>query len=147
MSNYKYAYRLETRRIKEPDFPYNGQALTCSTELVTFAKSLYSSDIEKMLVLFLDNQNHLCGIWIQPGTTNQAIIYPREILKHAILSGAAAIILIHNHPSGNINPSDPDIRLTATLKESIKSFDLMLHDHLILGEDKWFSFREEGIMP
>ncbi|MBU2578291.1 hypothetical protein KKA69_05715, partial [Patescibacteria group bacterium] len=61
-------------------------------------------------------------------------------------SGASALILVHNHPSGATRPSDADIRLTKTIQEATKLIDVQVHDHLIVGDDRFFSFREEGLM-
>jgi DNA repair protein RadC len=142
----KYAYSLKTERVKEKDFPYSGEQLTCTAELVNFVQRLKESDVEKMIVILLDAQNHLCGIYPTAGTVNQAIVYPREVLKHSLLSGASALILVHNHPSGATRPSDADIRLTKTIQEAAKLIDVQVHDHLIVGDNRFFSFREEGLM-
>jgi DNA repair protein RadC len=142
----KYMYSLKTSRIREPDFPYNDQQLTCTQELVQFVKVLQDSDIEKMIILYLDAQNKLICIQIMNGTISQAVIYPREIIKHAILAGASAIILVHNHPSGVLKPSEADIHLTRKMQEVGKIIDVLVHDHLIVAEDRFFSFREEGLM-
>jgi len=142
----KYAYRLETKKVKEPDFPYPQKAITCTTDLLDFVKSLKDSDIEKMIVLYLNAQNELIGIQIMPGTINQAVVYPREIMKHALLSSACSMILVHNHPSGHFRPSEADIRLTKTIKDTAKVLDIQTHDHLIVSDKGAFSFREEGLM-
>jgi DNA repair protein RadC len=143
----KYAYSLKTERIKEKDFPYQNEYLTCTRELVTFARKLEFSDIEKMVILYMNAQNQLICIYVVIGTVNQAVVFPRELFKHALLAAASACILIHNHPSGHINPSDADIRLTKTIQEGAKILDILVHDHLIIGENgKYFSFREEGLM-
>jgi len=141
-----YAYSLKTKRVKEKDFPYSGEQLTCTADLVTFVHRLNDSDVERMLVLYLDAQNQLCGLYPVTGTVNQAVVYPREVLKHTLLSGASAMILVHNHPSGVTKPSDADIRLTKTIQEASKLIDVQVHDHLIVGENRFFSFREEGLM-
>lgn len=146
MENMKYAYSLKTERVKEKDFPYSGEQLTCTADLVSFVQRLRDSDVEKMLVLYLDAQNQLCGVYPTTGTVNQAVVYPREVLKHTILSGASAMILVHNHPSGVTRPSDADIRLTKTIQEASRLIDVQVHDHLIVGENRFFSFREEGLM-
>ena len=146
--NMKYAYSIKTMKVKEKDFPYDGKTITCTHELVDFAKALYDSDIEKMLAVYLDAQNKVICIKIDKGTVNQAVVYPREILRHALIANASAFILIHNHPSGSTRPSDADIRLTRTISEVGKMLDVLVHDHLILGEaGRFFSFREEGLMP
>ena len=143
----KYAYSIKTSRVKEPDFPYEGQQITDTQELLRFARSLQDSDIEKMLTLYLDAQNKVICIQITKGTVNQAVVYPREVIRHALLVGASSIILVHNHPSGHIRPSDADIRLTKTIQETAKFLELLVHDHIIIGsEGRFFSFREEGMM-
>lgn len=146
MKNVKYAYSLKTERVKEKDFPYNGESVTCTTELLHFVRKLQCSDVEKMLVLYLDAQNKLTCIQVFTGTVNMAIVYPREVIKHALLSGASAIILVHNHPSGIVTPSNSDIRMTTTIKDACKTLDILVHDHVIIGETRFFSFREEGLI-
>ena len=84
----KYAYSLKTERVKEKDFPYAGEQITSTSELLNFVHKLQDSDIEKFLVLYLDAQNQLVCVQIIQGTVNQAVIYPREVFKHALLSGA-----------------------------------------------------------
>lgn len=104
----KYAYSIKTTKVKEKDFPYEGQQITCTSDLVKFARDLHDSDIEKMLVVYLDAQNKIICIKVDKGTVNQAVVYPREIIHHALIANASALILIHNHPSGNKRPSDAD---------------------------------------
>ena len=142
-----FAYSIKTSRVREPDFPYHGQAITCTSELVDFARTLQDFDIEKQLTVYMNAQNRVICIQIMSGTVNQAVVYPREVIRHALLSGASAIILIHNHPSGEVRPSDADIRLTKIIQEISKNLDILVHDHIIIGDKKWFSFREEGLMP
>ena len=142
----EYAYSLKTERVKEKDFPYNGTHIDCTSKLVNFAQKLKDSDTEKMMLLYLDAQNNLIGIHVVVGTLNQAVVYPREVFKHALLHCAAAIIMIHNHPSGFVRPSDCDIRLTNKVKEVRKELDILLHDHLIVAEDRFYSMREDGLL-
>jgi DNA repair protein RadC len=73
-------------------------------------------------------------------------VYPRKVLENALKQKASAIILVHNHPSGQVKPSDADIRLTKTIQETAKTLDIIVHDHVIIGENRFFSFREEGLM-
>jgi len=142
-----YAYSIKTSRVKEKDFPYEGQSITCTSELVAFAKSLQDSDVEKMLSVYLDAQNRVICLQVMNGTVNQAVVYPREIIRHALLSGACAVILVHNHPSGVVRPSEADIRVTKTIQEAAKLLDIMVHDHIVIGENnRFFSFREQGLI-
>ncbi len=98
-------------------------------------------------MIFLDAQNRIIDDEpIQEGIVNQAVVYPRKVLEKALKRKASAIILLHNHPSGHIRPSDADIRLTRTIQETAKVLDILVHDHIIIGENRFFSFREEGMM-
>jgi DNA repair protein RadC len=143
----QYAYTIRTTKVLEPDFPYHGQQISCTNELVEFVKSLQDADIEKFITLYMNNDQKLICIQVQTGTVTQAHIYPREVLRHALLSGATGIILVHNHPSGAVMPSDADIRITKTLVDISRHLDIEIHDHLIIGGSKFYSFMEGGIMP
>jgi len=145
MKNPQYAHSLKTERVKEKDFPYNGETITCTNELLSFVRKLQDSDIEKMLILYLDAQNKLTCMQVITGTVNQAVVFPREVVKHAILSGACAIIMVHNHPSGCIKPSDSDIRITNTIKDVCKTLDILVHDHVIIGGTNYFPLERRGL--
>lgn len=142
----RYAVRLDTKLIREKDFPYSGADLSGTKQVVEFARSLQDSDVEKFLVLYLNARNKLNCLSVQMGTVNQAVVYPREIVKHCILSNACAVILVHNHPSGHVRPSEQDIRLTRSLSEVCRILDIQLHDHIIMGNGNHYSFREDGMI-
>lgn len=142
----EYAVRLETRAIREEGFPYAGAKMSSTDAVLEFAKSLQDSDVEKFLVLYLNSRNELNCISVNVGTVNQAVVYPREVIKHCILSNANAVILVHNHPSGHYRPSDQDIRLTRALVDACKILDILVHDHIIISHKGFFSFREDGIL-
>ncbi len=142
----RYAYSLKTHRVKEPEFPYSGEVLSTPESAINFFKGLRDSDIEKFTVAYLDAKNKLCGISIQPGSVDQTAVYPREIAKHALLNGATSVIMAHNHPSGNPNPSSADRELTKLLKEALQVLQIRIHDHIIIGDDSHFSFAEEGYL-
>jgi DNA repair protein RadC len=98
-------------------------------------------------VIYLNARNRIIQVeTIQEGIVNQAVVYPRKVLEKALKHKASAIILVHNHPSGHVRPSDADIRLTRVLQDAARVMDIVLHDHLIVGENRFFSFREEGIL-
>jgi DNA repair protein RadC len=122
--------------------------ITCTSELVNYCKaSLGGVKDEQFRVIFLDAQNRIIDMeTIQEGIVNQAVVYPRKVLENALRQKASAIILLHNHPSGNVRPSDADIRLTRSIQETARVLDILVHDHIIIGENRFFSFREEGIM-
>lgn len=122
--------------------------ITCTSELVNYCKTaLGGLKDEQFRVIFLDAQNRIIDEeTIQEGIVNQAVVYPRKVLEKALKRKASAIILLHNHPSGHIRPSDADIRLTRTIQETARVLDILVHDHIIIGENRFFSFREEGMM-
>jgi DNA repair protein RadC len=102
---------------------------------------------ERFNVIYLNAQNRIIKTEvIQEGIVNQAVVYPRKILEIALKHKASAIILVHNHPSGNLKPSEADIRLTKALQDTARVLDILIHDHIIVGENRYFSFREEGLM-
>jgi DNA repair protein RadC len=140
----KFAYRLETKRVKDPDFPYMGKNLTNPETVAEFCRSLQDSDVEKMTVLHLTTKNRLIGIQVFSGTIDRAIIHPRELVKQSLLTSGAGIILVHNHPSGLPDPSPEDRALTEAIICCAKLFDIRVLDHIILGEKSYFSARQAG---
>jgi DNA repair protein RadC len=123
--------------------------VSCTTELLDFCRTkMGGKKDEEFCVIYLDAQNQIIDFeTIQKGIVNQAVVYPRQVLESALKKKASAIILAHNHPSGHIRPSDADIRLTKSIQETAKVLDILVHDHIIIGENRFFSFREEGLMP
>ena len=80
------------------------------------------------------------------GLVNQCSVHPREVFKMAVQLSATSIILVHNHPSGNLNPSQADKSLTEKLRDAGKILDINVLDHLIITEESYFSFADEGII-
>jgi len=103
--------------------------------------------IEQFRILFLDNRNHLLADEAQTrGTVNHTPVYPREVAKRALELHATALILVHNHPSGDPTPSQDDIRMTREINDALKALAIKLHDHVIVGNGKYTSFRQEGLI-
>ncbi|QAY95924.1 hypothetical protein CWB41_09450 [Methylovirgula ligni] len=99
-------------------------------------------DREEFRILFLDKKNILIADEVQSvGTIDHAPVYPREILRRAFELNATAIILVHNHPSGDPSPSQADIQLTKQIVSLGKSLNVAVHDHLIIGREGFASFR------
>jgi len=123
--------------------------ISCTADLLNFCRAeMGGKKDEEFCVIFLDAQNQIIEFeTVQKGIVNQAVVYPRQVLESALKKKASAIILAHNHPSGHVRPSDADIRLTKTIQETAKVLDILVHDHIIIGENRFFSFREEGMMP
>lgn len=123
--------------------------ITSTNELLDYCRaSMGGLKDERFSVIYLNAQNMIINIeTIQEGIVNQAVVYPRKVLEKALKHKASAIILVHNHPSGNVKPSDADIKLTKAIQETARVLEILVHDHIIIGEDRFFSFREKGILP
>lgn len=111
-----------------------------------FASMAYNA-IEHLRVLFLNSTNRLLRDEVMArGTVNQAPLYPREILKRALELGATALIVVHNHPSGDPTPCQADVKATAHLAAAARALDIAVHDHLIVARTGWRSLRAEGLI-
>lgn len=105
------------------------------------------SQQEQLRLLFLDQKNQLIVDEVQQiGTVNHTPIYPREVMRRALEVNACALILVHNHPSGDPSPSRADIDLTLKIKEIGDQLGIKLHDHIIIGQGKHNSFKTMGIL-
>jgi DNA repair protein RadC len=103
--------------------------------------------IEQFRILFLDSKNRLIADEAQAkGTVNHTPVYPREVVKRALELHATALILVHNHPSGDPTPSRADIEMTAEIKAAGAVLSIVVHDHLIVGNGRHLSFRREGLL-
>jgi DNA repair protein RadC len=102
---------------------------------------------EHFRLLFLNKKNELIAEEIQQsGTIDHTQAYPREIIKRALDVGATALILVHNHPSGDPKPSQADIEMTKSILKAAEAFDIVIHDHVIIAKKGHFSFRQSGLM-
>ena len=102
---------------------------------------------EHLMLLLFDSKNHLSGErLISKGTVNSSIAEPRDIYSEALRMGAVSIILIHNHPSGDITPSSADLTVTKRIRESGDLLGIRLLDHIIVGNGNYISMQEEGLM-
>lgn len=104
-------------------------------------------DVEEVRVFYLDRKNHLIADEQHSrGTVDHAPFYPREVIKRALEMSASALVVVHNHPSGDPTPSTGDIALTRQLGEASKMMGLTLHDHIIITPSGEVSFRAEGLI-
>ncbi|MFN3274788.1 MAG: RadC family protein, partial [Paracoccus sp. (in: a-proteobacteria)] len=104
-------------------------------------------EIEQFRVLFMDRKNVLIADEEQArGTVDHVPVYPREIIRRALELNASALILVHNHPSGDPTPSEADITMTARIAQAAESMGMTIHDHLIIGKSREISFRSEGLL-
>ena len=104
-------------------------------------------ETEQFRILFLDRKNVLIADEEQAkGTVDHVPVYPREVVKRALELNASALILVHNHPSGDPTPSESDISMTAQIAEAAQILGITLHDHLIIGKSREVSFRADGYL-
>ena len=102
---------------------------------------------EHFRILFLNKKNELIGDEIQgSGTVDHTPAYPREIMKRSLELGATAIILMHNHPSGDPKPSKADIDMTAQIIRAAEPFNITVHDHIIISRNGYTSMKNQGLM-
>jgi len=103
--------------------------------------------VEQFRVLFLDNRNRMLADEQQSrGTVNHTPVYPREVARRALELHASAVILVHNHPSGDPAPSRADIEITRDIKAALTTVAVAVHDHIIVGNGTWVSFRAQGLL-
>ena len=147
-------YRLKLASwcvIREPGQP-SPRILSDANAVVELAKDLLAQaddDKEHFWAILLNTQNHyLMHTVVSVGTQSASLVHPREVLGPALREGAASIVLIHNHPSGDPTPSREDVRLTLQLKDSARMVDIRFHDHVILGNGtlEWCSFALRGLI-
>lgn len=116
--------------------------------LLAYLNAVLSRErIEQFRVLFLDARNQLLADEAQGrGTVNHTPVYPREVVKRALELNATALIVVHNHPSGDPTPSRGDVAMTAEIKSAASALSVTLHDHIIVGNGRSLSFRQQGLL-
>ena len=108
---------------------------------------LGNKEKEEFWVALVDNKNRLLAFKLAfTGTVDQTAVYPREILSLALENNASGVILVHNHPGGDPTPSSQDRTLTARLEKIASELGLRLLDHIIVAEEKYLSFKSEGLL-
>jgi DNA repair protein RadC len=151
---YTKRYRLKIATwtvVREPGQP-SPRKLDAPEAVVDLARDLLrdlDDDKEHFWVVLLNAQNYyLLAHMVSTGTQSATLVHPREVLGPALREGASALVLIHNHPSGDPTPSREDTRLTRQLVESAQLMDLRIHDHVIIGNGTgaWMSFASRGLM-
>ncbi|WP_299817943.1 DNA repair protein RadC [uncultured Jannaschia sp.] len=109
--------------------------------------ALSHQDRERFRVLYLDRRNVLIADEeLAEGTVDHVPVYPREVVKRALALNASALILVHNHPSGDPRPSEADIAMTRAIRDAAGLLGIALHDHLVIGKGAETSFRSEGLL-
>ena len=136
------AHRLLRAEVKDRPVLNNWSSLMAYLGAV-----LSREQVEQFRILFLDSKNRLLADEAQSrGTVNHTPVYPREVVKRALELHATALILVHNHPSGDPTPSHDDIAMTKAIGQAADTLGVRLHDHVIIGNGDWLSFRSEGLL-
>ena len=139
---------LELGRRRREQEALNKKQITGSIDVFNIFHPILS-DIphEEFWILLLNKANHVIGKFsISIGGLSGTVADPIKIFKKTFEYNSTGLILCHNHPSGNIKPSDADLKLTQKLKEGGKLLDITVLDHIIIGQEKYFSFADEGIL-
>ena len=139
----------ETLTVKEDIANYlkTGTRYTAPQQVYETFSFLMKETKEMFITLHLDGKNRIiCMDLVSIGSLNQSIVHPREVFRVAITESAAAIILIHNHPSGNSEPSKEDLLITKQLAEAGKIIDIKVLDHIIIAGDSFTSFAQKGLI-
>ena len=122
-----------------------------SEDIETFARGIWPRDLgalERFLALYFNRANKLAGwFWVSKGGTAGTVVDLKIISKIAIDLLSSSVIVCHNHPSGKLVPSTADCNVTTKISTALDTLDIKLLDHVILGEEAYYSFADEGIMP
>lgn len=122
--------------------------ISSSDQSAKFIRNFYGDDLEifeSFFLLLLDRNNQTIGYSkISQGGISGTVVDVRIICKYAVESLCSGVILAHNHPSGNLNPSLADDQITVKIKQALKLFDIVVLDHIILTADNYFSFSDDG---
>jgi len=121
--------------------------LLSSPELVYdyLKASLKGAVDEEFKTLFLDNRNNLINMETSKiGTVNKSVVYPRKVVERALYNHATSVIIAHNHPAGTLNPSEDDCAITKAIKDALKTVDITLLDHIIIGNNDYYSLKNNG---
>ncbi|SPF28007.1 hypothetical protein POI8812_00304 [Pontivivens insulae] len=116
--------------------------------LVTYCRTAMAHGaVEQFRVLYLDRKNALIADEAQQrGTVDHVPVYPREVARRALELSASAVILAHNHPSGDPTPSAADVEITQAVHRALDALGIVLHDHLVIGKGREISFKGEGLL-
>lgn len=145
---FEIARRVNAKSITELKKKLESKSITEPEEAADLMRS-YITDFNKehFIIASFDTRNRLLGVDnISTGILTSAIVHPREVFLSAIKRHAANIIAAHNHPSGDPNPSDEDIRITKRLQDAGGIMGIEINDHIILTKNSYFSFKEKGMM-
>lgn len=138
------AIRMQMQNLRSSDVP----VINNWDAMIDYCRSLMAyKNIEEFRIIYLNSKLRVIEDEIQQrGTIDQVSVHPREVIKSAIAKGASAIILVHNHPSGDTTPSRADIQITRQIVDGAKSVNIQLLDHLIISKNEIYSFKDHHIL-
>src|SRR5713101_6482118 len=151
----------KTTKTKQANIPIYRVTLVREGKMPTYESRIRSSasahtvlqeyldgvDREHFVVMLLDQKNQVIGLHtVSIGSLTASIVAPREVFKVAILANCANILIAHNHPSGDCQPSKEDRAITARLVEAGKLLGISVLDHIVVGDERYFSFADEGLL-
>ncbi len=140
---------VKIQMVKDGTIEYGKNPINSPQALAELGlKFLKNADREMFLLVCLNTKNYVnCIHLVAMGTIDRAVVSPREVAKAALLSNSASVAFVHNHPSGDAEPSPEDMNLTKTLQSCVELFGMRLLDHVIIGDDgKYASFVEKQIL-
>ena len=141
-AEFKAAKEL-VRRYEKPE----AKKITSSKDAAEILNFLTHETEENFYCIFLNRANKVITTeFISKGTATSTTVSPQQITRRALELKAQGVILSHNHPSGNLRPSDADVKITNKIKEALDLFDIVLFDHVIISNEGHFSFNDEGMM-
>ncbi|PLS01940.1 JAB domain-containing protein [Neobacillus cucumis] len=137
---------VSLQMVKEKTYPFRTNTIRSPLDVVDLVREFIgNADRENFIVISLSTKNTVTNISVaHRGSINASIVHPRETFKTAVLSNAASIIVAHNHPSGNCQPSKEDIEVTKRLNEAGKILGIELLDHCIISDSDSYSMKEHG---
>lgn len=126
----------------------NREVITSWSQLMSYCKTVMAHrETEQFRVLFLDRKNVLIADEAQgAGTVDHVPVYPREVARRALELNASAIILVHNHPSGDPTPSNQDVDMTGQIERACRALGITIHDHIVIGKERDASFKALGLL-
>ncbi len=140
--------RYKIMLVREGSHPSEVKSISSPADAFTLLRTyLAGSDREHFVAVLVDTKNKVIGInTVSVGALNTAVVHPREVFKPAILCNAASVLLAHNHPSGDATPSEDDKAMTQRLCDAGTILGITVLDHIIIGEDGYFSFKAQGLI-
>jgi DNA repair protein RadC len=144
----KASFELGKRQELEKESPYEAYDITDPQTVVkAIRSSIKDKAKEHFKLVILSTRNKIITITnVSTGTLSASLVHPREVFRDAIRHSASSVVLVHNHPSGDPDPSEEDLRITRRLVDAGKIIGIDVLDHIIIGKDRFTSFKEKGLI-